>query len=240
MDGDVAPLVEIVELAEPLRRARDGRRGARDRRARPGRPRQRRRRGARGRGRRDRRHARQGARRLRRLRLLRRRDGELSRQHRAHADLLDRAAPALRRGRAGRARAAARAAAPGRAPAAQRAACCATRSPRRASPCPDGETQIVPLVVGEPELALDVCERALGRGVFAQAIRPPTVPAGSSRLRLAAMATHTPAELALGRAAARRGGARGGRRARRDSAGAPPSCSCTTPSSTSRPSSAPA
>jgi 8-amino-7-oxononanoate synthase len=56
-------------------------------------------------------------------------------------------------------------------------------------------TQIVPLIVGDPDVAVDVCERALRRGVFAQAIRPPTVPAGSSRLRLAAMATHTPAEL---------------------------------------------
>jgi 8-amino-7-oxononanoate synthase len=56
-------------------------------------------------------------------------------------------------------------------------------------------TQIVPLVVGDPVLAMEVCERALARGVFAQAIRPPTVPAGSARLRLAAMATHTPAEL---------------------------------------------
>jgi glycine C-acetyltransferase/8-amino-7-oxononanoate synthase len=56
-------------------------------------------------------------------------------------------------------------------------------------------TQIVPLIVGDPDVAVDVCERALRRGVFAQAIRPPTVPPGSSRLRLAAMATHTPAEL---------------------------------------------
>jgi 8-amino-7-oxononanoate synthase len=61
---------------------------------------------------------------------------------------------------------------------------------------PRGETQIVPLIVGEPMRALEICERALGRGVFAQAIRPPTVPEGSARLRLAAMATHTPAELA--------------------------------------------
>jgi glycine C-acetyltransferase/8-amino-7-oxononanoate synthase len=58
-----------------------------------------------------------------------------------------------------------------------------------------GETQIVPLVLGEADLAVDACERALRRGVFAQAIRPPTVPAGTSRLRLAAMATHTPAEM---------------------------------------------
>ena len=56
-------------------------------------------------------------------------------------------------------------------------------------------TQIVPLVVGEPEPAMRMCEAALARGVFAQAIRPPTVPAGTSRLRLAVMSTHRPGEL---------------------------------------------
>jgi glycine C-acetyltransferase/8-amino-7-oxononanoate synthase len=39
------------------------------------------------------------------------------------------------------------------------------------------------------------CELALTRGVFAQAIRPPTVPPMTSRLRLAVMASHRPAEL---------------------------------------------
>jgi 8-amino-7-oxononanoate synthase len=57
------------------------------------------------------------------------------------------------------------------------------------------ETQIVPLVIGDAQLAMDVCERALDRGVFAQAIRPPTVPRGSARLRLAAMASHAAGEL---------------------------------------------
>ena len=60
---------------------------------------------------------------------------------------------------------------------------------------PAGDTQIVPLVVGRPEAAVRASERALERGVFAQAIRPPTVPAGTSRLRLAVMASHTKSEL---------------------------------------------
>ncbi len=63
-----------------------------------------------------------------------------------------------------------------------------------------GETPIVPLIVGEAAAAIETCERALARGVFAQAIRPPTVPAGTSRLRMTVMATHRPAQL---RAAAR-------------------------------------
>jgi glycine C-acetyltransferase/8-amino-7-oxononanoate synthase len=71
-------------------------------------------------------------------------------------------------------------------------------------------TQIVPLIVGDAGLAMAICEAALERGVFAQAIRPPTVPAGTSRLRLAVMASHTKTELrdaarALGRAALQRG-----------------------------------
>jgi glycine C-acetyltransferase/8-amino-7-oxononanoate synthase len=57
------------------------------------------------------------------------------------------------------------------------------------------ETQIVPLVVGDAVAAVAACEKALRKGVFAQAIRPPTVPEGSSRLRLAVMASHTGAEL---------------------------------------------
>jgi 8-amino-7-oxononanoate synthase len=61
--------------------------------------------------------------------------------------------------------------------------------------CGDSETQIVPLIVGDASAAVRASERALERGVFAQAIRPPTVPAGSSRLRLAVMASHTKTEL---------------------------------------------
>ncbi|MEX0972791.1 MAG: 8-amino-7-oxononanoate synthase [Solirubrobacterales bacterium] len=58
-----------------------------------------------------------------------------------------------------------------------------------------GESQIVPLEVGDAGRTMELCERLLGRGVFAQGIRPPTVPPGSSRLRFSVMATHEPAEL---------------------------------------------
>jgi 8-amino-7-oxononanoate synthase len=57
------------------------------------------------------------------------------------------------------------------------------------------ETQIVPLVVGEADDAMALCERLLAEGLFAQAIRPPTVPPGTSRLRLTTMATHRVADL---------------------------------------------
>src|SRR5262245_29736809 len=71
-------------------------------------------------------------------------------------------------------------------------------------------TQIVPIVIGDAAQAMRVCELAIERGVFAQAIRPPTVPEGTSRLRLAVMASHSKAELreaaqVLGRAALQAG-----------------------------------
>jgi 8-amino-7-oxononanoate synthase len=73
-----------------------------------------------------------------------------------------------------------------------------------------GETHIIPIVVGSSGQTVRMCEAALEHGVFAQAIRPPTVPEGTSRLRLAVMASHTRDELrdaarALGRAALQAG-----------------------------------
>ncbi|HEY6397125.1 MAG TPA: 8-amino-7-oxononanoate synthase [Solirubrobacteraceae bacterium] len=67
-------------------------------------------------------------------------------------------------------------------------------------------THIIPLPVGDPQTAVRLCEAALARGVFVQAIRPPVVPAVASRLRLAVMASHRQEDLhaaarALGHAA---------------------------------------
>ncbi len=42
----------------------------------------------------------------------------------------------------------------------------------------------MPVAVGDPDRAVAICRRALDAGVYAQAIRPPTVPDGTSRLRL--------------------------------------------------------
>ncbi|HEY7893102.1 MAG TPA: 8-amino-7-oxononanoate synthase [Solirubrobacteraceae bacterium] len=57
------------------------------------------------------------------------------------------------------------------------------------------ELHIIPLVVGDERTAVRMCHEAVEHGVFAQAIRPPTVPQGTSRLRLTVMASHTEREL---------------------------------------------
>ena len=56
---------------------------------------------------------------------------------------------------------------------------------------------IFPIVLGSPERALDVAAKLRARGVLAKAIRPPTVPAGTSRLRLSLSTAHTLADLDL-------------------------------------------
>jgi 8-amino-7-oxononanoate synthase len=54
------------------------------------------------------------------------------------------------------------------------------------------ESQIIPLIVGEPGTAVDLSTRLIERGYWAPAIRPPSVPAGKSRLRLSLSWGHTP------------------------------------------------
>jgi 8-amino-7-oxononanoate synthase len=60
---------------------------------------------------------------------------------------------------------------------------------------PGHPSPIVPIVLGEEARALAVSAALLARGLLVPAIRPPTVPPGGSRLRVALSALHTPAQL---------------------------------------------
>jgi 8-amino-7-oxononanoate synthase len=59
----------------------------------------------------------------------------------------------------------------------------------------DGDTHIVPVLLGDNARALAFAAALLARGVLVQAIRPPTVPPGTARLRVTPMATHTDAHV---------------------------------------------
>ena len=53
------------------------------------------------------------------------------------------------------------------------------------------DTQIIPLIIGPAKRTLRFSEILFEHGVYAPAIRPPTVPEGTSRLRISVIATHT-------------------------------------------------
>lgn len=53
------------------------------------------------------------------------------------------------------------------------------------------DTAIQPLVIGENQAALAVSEYLQDKGILVPAIRPPTVPAGTARLRISLSAGHT-------------------------------------------------
>ena len=59
----------------------------------------------------------------------------------------------------------------------------------------NSQTQIIPILVGEANVALEMSRHLLAEGVLAVAIRPPTVPAGKSRIRVTVMADHTREDL---------------------------------------------
>lgn len=56
-------------------------------------------------------------------------------------------------------------------------------------------SQIVPVLLGDNQRALDTAAALRRRGILAPAIRPPTVPAGSARIRFSVTLAHTPADL---------------------------------------------
>ncbi len=62
-------------------------------------------------------------------------------------------------------------------------------------PLMDSISPIQPLLVGEPGAALALSEKLRARGVLVGAIRPPTVPAGTARLRITLSAAHSAAQV---------------------------------------------
>jgi 8-amino-7-oxononanoate synthase len=55
----------------------------------------------------------------------------------------------------------------------------------------DSATAIQPIILGDSETALLASERLLAQGFWVSAIRPPTVPAATARLRITFSSLHT-------------------------------------------------
>ena len=73
-----------------------------------------------------------------------------------------------------------------------------------------GETQIIPLLAGDASLAMEMSSLLREEGLFIQGIRPPSVPPGTSRLRITVSAAHTRGELAFALEALQKAGRKAG------------------------------
>jgi 8-amino-7-oxononanoate synthase len=60
---------------------------------------------------------------------------------------------------------------------------------------PEAQSPIVPLLLGQAETALAASKMLEAEGFLVVAIRPPTVPEGTARLRFAFSAAHTDADI---------------------------------------------
>ncbi|MFB6299897.1 MAG: aminotransferase class I/II-fold pyridoxal phosphate-dependent enzyme [Halobacteriales archaeon] len=59
----------------------------------------------------------------------------------------------------------------------------------------NSETQILPVIVGDRDDTEALADAVQSRGIFAPSVVPPVVPQGTSRIRVAPMATHTTSEI---------------------------------------------
>jgi glycine C-acetyltransferase/8-amino-7-oxononanoate synthase len=71
-------------------------------------------------------------------------------------------------------------------------------------------TPIMPIIVGRAETAVRLADHLLANDIFAPAVRPPTVPADTSRIRVTVTAEHTAAHIDQALAAFERAGKRTG------------------------------
>jgi 8-amino-7-oxononanoate synthase len=60
----------------------------------------------------------------------------------------------------------------------------------------EGDSPIVPIIVGSESAAMEMSQRLLDGQLLVGAVRPPTVPRGTSRLRVTLSCEHTEEEIA--------------------------------------------
>ena len=65
-------------------------------------------------------------------------------------------------------------------------------------PIPESGTPILPLILRDPFVTMNMAQSLFDEGVYVQGIRPPTVPEGTSRLRITLLASHTREQLDFG------------------------------------------
>ena len=65
-------------------------------------------------------------------------------------------------------------------------------------PISESGTPILPLILRDPFVTMNMARSLFDEGVYVQGIRPPTVPKGTSRLRITLMASHTREQLDFG------------------------------------------
>jgi 8-amino-7-oxononanoate synthase len=59
----------------------------------------------------------------------------------------------------------------------------------------NSDTPIIPVIIGDSEMTLQAGKRLFNDGIYAAAIRPPTVAENTSRIRMTLMATHSDADI---------------------------------------------
>ena len=59
----------------------------------------------------------------------------------------------------------------------------------------NSESQVIPILVGESDLAVKMSEQLRAKGIYIPAIRPPSVPSGNARLRVSLSSDHTDAQI---------------------------------------------